>query len=172
MLGKTLIATIALATSLATGPAMAAETTDPAMYLQAFNDTCRRGFPDLDAIEVHAKANGWMPSAIRLIEGSVDSLSAMRVLHKGDLILFLTVPPGSEFKAVCQVSGPAATKAQSADLATLMSPSLNAGVPFFSKDGGNDMAIWQVAPGMTVAGGINIYRKKTRSISLSVRQAR
>lgn len=166
----------ALVTLLAASPAMAKEEADPALYLQAFNDTCRRGFPDLDKIAVHAQSIGWVSSEVRRADGVADIFSdgpPFRVFHKNGLMLFLTTPPGGDFKAICQVSGGSAgTRAQSADIAALLSPSLNAGEPTFSKEGGNDMAIWQVGPGMTVAGGINIYRKKVRSISISVRHDR
>ncbi|MBH1998180.1 MAG: hypothetical protein I8H96_03490, partial [Sphingomonadaceae bacterium] len=145
-------------------PAMAKDEADPAVYLAAFNDTCRRGFPDLDKIAAHAQSIGWVVSEVRRTDGVADifsdGASPFRVFHKDGLMLFLTAMPGGPYKAVCQISGGGTgTKAQSADIAALMTPSLKAGDPTFSTEGGNDMAIWQVAPGITVAGGINIYRK-------------
>lgn len=157
--------------SVATAPVMAQP--DPAIetYVAAFNDTCRRGFPDLDAIATHAQSIGWVSSEIRLISGA--GLPPVRVFHKNGLMLFLNLPTEGASKAVCQIGGgTAGTKATSADVAAAMTPSLKAGEPTFVKDKGKDVAIWQVAPAIHVEGGISIYNRKVRSISLSVHQAR
>lgn len=160
-----------VAASLAAAPAMAEPDPAIATYLAAFNDTCRRGFPDLDAIAAHAQAIGWVSSEIRLIAGA--GMPPVRAFRKDGLMLFLNLPTEGASRAVCQIGGgTAGTKATSADVAAVLTPSLKAGEPSFVTDKGKDVAVWQVAPGIHVDGGISIYNRKVRSISLSVHQAR
>ncbi|WP_420143436.1 hypothetical protein [Sphingobium sp.] len=106
-----------------------------------------------------------------MIEGS--GILPVRAYRKDGMMLFLTVPVTGESKAVCQIGGGSTgTKATSADVAAVLTPSLNVGPPTFVTDKSRDMAIWQVAPGIRVDGGIGIYNRTVRSISLSVHQAR
>lgn len=60
-------------------PAMAKEEADPAVYLAAFNDTCRRGFPDLDKIAAHAQSIGW---AVRKCVGRMGWLTFFPTGHR------------------------------------------------------------------------------------------
>jgi len=159
-------------------PALGATTpaADPAVYLQAFNDACRRGFPDLDMIARNATAHGWVERSMHRIDGVADTLSVRlpRALNKDGMMLFLVAPENGEFKAVCQITGTATTSLSGRDVAALVSPSLNTGEPTFGP--GNpkedDLALWTVAPGLTVQAGISVYRRKIRTISIAVRQAR
>lgn len=171
-----LILLMSVATS-ADAHATSAPEADPALYLQAFNETCRRGFPDLDAIAQAAVAHGWIERTIRPADGAADILSATlpRVLTKGEMIVFLTAPDIGEFRSLCQITGTGhRTSLSGKDIAAVLSPSLNVGepVPGAGTSKEDDYALWTVKPGMTVLAGISAYRKRTRSISISVRQAR
>lgn len=166
------IATASLANAAA-GAAADRETADPAAYLQAFNDTCRRGFPDLDAIAQNALRQGWQESSMRPTSGVADIFSEAlpRALHKDGLMLFLTHPTGGEIKEVCQISGSATTKLTGADIVAVVAPSITSSQPVIDKGPDHDGAIWTVAPTMSVKAGIAIYHK-TRTISISVRHTR
>jgi hypothetical protein len=163
---------------LAYAPAHAAKEpeADPAVYLQAFNDTCRRGFPDLEAIAANAIAHGWIERTMRPVSGAVDPLRPElgRALNKDGLMLFLNAPGQGNYKTVCQVTGSARTSLNGRDVAAVVSPSLKAGEPVLGP--GNpkedDYARWTVAPGITVQAGIGVYRRRVRSLSIAVRQDR
>ncbi|WP_076068722.1 hypothetical protein [Sphingomonas montana] len=159
-------------------PVAAAEnlTDEPAVYLQAFNETCRRGFPDLDTIARNALAHGWIEGSMRPVDGAADIFSAgrSRLLHRGGMLLFLTSPGNGPFGTICQITGGSGTRLSGRDVAAVMTPSLRAGDP--TPGPGNpkadDYSVWTVAPGMTVQAGVSVYRGKVRSLSMAVRQAR
>lgn len=142
---------------------------NPAQYLQAFNDTCRKGFPDLDAIAASALAQGWQGSAIRAVGGGALPPGLPRAFHKDGLMLFLVASSSDRAGASYQISGSDPTKLTGADMASLVSPSLNVAPPVFQKDKGSDVAVWTIAPGTTVQAGISIYGKM-RTISISERR--
>ncbi|WP_088184476.1 hypothetical protein [Sphingobium sp. Z007] len=146
---------------------------DPAAYLQAFNDSCRQGFPDLDMIAAHVVTQGWTETTPRIIAGAgVTQLP--RIFHRNGLLLSLIAPMDGDYRAVCQVTGSGSTRLTSKDVAAIVSPSLNAGdpVPGPGDPKQDDMATWTVAPGISVQAGINVYRRKVRSLSMSVKQTR
>lgn len=147
---------------------------DPANYLWAFNDTCRRGFPDLDAIAAQASASGWQESTMSLADGSADIFSASlpRAFHKDGLMLFLTPLSGGSFKLVCQITGSQTTRLTGADIVAIVSPSLKAGPPVITNNAEGEKAVWTVAPSISVEAGISIYRRKVRTLSIAARQIR
>ena len=166
---------LALVFLTAPAAAMATPPDDPAPYLQAFNETCRRGFPDLDVIARHAAAQGWVESAVRPTDGAAGVFATLpRILHKGGTMLVLTRPDGGASSAVCQIAGSAATRLSGAEVAALMTPSLKAGAPIPGPGDptADDHFRWTVAPGITVDAGISVHARKTRTISIIVRQAR
>lgn len=146
---------------------------DPSAYLQAFNDSCRRGFPDLDVIAAYVVTQGWTETTPRIIAGG-NLMPLPRLFHRKGLLLSLVTPTTGNERAVCQLTGTASTRLTGKDVAAIVSPSLNAGdpVPGLGDPKQDDMATWIVAPGISVQAGINVYRRKVRSLSISVRQAR
>ncbi|KMS58702.1 hypothetical protein [Sphingobium cupriresistens] len=146
---------------------------DPALLLQAFNESCRRGFPDLDAIAAHVVTQGWTETTPRLVSGS-GLIVIPRMFHKNGQLLSLVTPNGDAYSTVCQVTGAGTTRLTGKDVAAIASPSLNAGEPMLGP--GNpkedDLAVWTVKPGITVQAGVNVYRREVRSLTISVRQAR
>lgn len=147
---------------------------DPVAYMAAFNDTCRRGFPDLDLIANHITADGWVQSTIRRTDGTADIFSDYlpRAFHKGGMMLFLSATDSGQFSAVCQVTGSEYTSLTGADVAAVITSSLNAGQPTVSADTKGDTMIWNVAPGISVNGGVQGSGRKFRTITISVRKAR
>jgi len=146
---------------------------DPVAYLRAFNDSCRRGFPDLNVIAAHAVTQGWTETTPRIIAGAGD-MQLPRMFHRNGLLLSLVAPTKGDYRAVCQVTGSGSTRLMGKDVAAIVSPSLNAGdpVPGLGDPKQDDMATWTVAPDISVQAGINVYRRKVRSLSISVRQVR
>jgi hypothetical protein len=146
----------------------------PATYLQAFNKTCRQAFPLFDQIAAKAVADGWQESSIRRIDGVADVISANlpRVFHKDGLMLFLTRTDTGPYDAVCQITGSDNTRLSGEDVEAVVSNSLHAGSPVRVQDAERDTATWQVAPRTTVEAGVSIYRRKTRTITIAVRQDR
>ena len=113
---------------------------------------------------------------MRRVDGAADILSGTlpRVLGKGGLMLFLTQPEAGAFKVVCQVTGSAVTRLTGKDVAAIVAPSFSAHEPtpgpgIYKED---DYTLWTVAPDMTLQAGVSVYRRKVRTISISVRQAR
>jgi hypothetical protein len=94
-----------------------------------------------------------------------------RAFHKNGALLFLTYPTSGPYRATCQVSAAGQAKASGADIAALVMPLLNAGAPSFETSRTKDVAIWTIAPTVTVEAGIDVYRK-SKTISIVARQAR
>lgn len=161
----------ALLTTAAITPAAAADkaSADPGAHLQAFNETCRAHFPDFDAIAVDAVAHGWKESTMRVVGGGALPAGMPRAFHKDTYMLFLIRPQGKEFSQICQITGNQTTNLASADVAAIVSPSLNAGAPTFEKDKGHDAGIWTITPGTSVSAGISIYGK-VRTINMMMRR--
>lgn len=146
---------------------------DPAAYFQAFRETCRLGFPDLDAVAESAVAAGWQESQMRPVSGAADLFSAAlpRAFHKNGMMLFLFTPTSGDNQQVCQVSGSANTRLTGAEVGAVVARGMT-GQPVAEKKGDDEGMVWTVAPGMTVHAGVLVYKKKVRTISISARQQR
>lgn len=88
-------------------------------------------------------------------------------------MLFLTPGGSVAFSAVCQVTGTVGTRLTGRDIAAVVGPGLNVGEGEpgpgdYKKD---DLAVWDLGKGVTVQAGVNVYKGKTRSISIAIRQA-
>lgn len=162
--------------ALLCGPAVAADIpeADATAYFQAFNETCRVGFPDLDAIAKAAAAHGWIERSVSSIAMIGNNRIALpQSFSRGEMMLFLTRPGSAAFSVICQVSGTAGTRLAGRDVAALVGPALNAGrgepgPGDYKKD---DLAVWDLGRGVTVQAGVNVYKGKTRTVSLAIRQA-
>jgi hypothetical protein len=143
---------------------------DPAVAIRDFNETCAKGFPDLDAVERVARASGWRQSEI---QGPADIASQQppRIFNRDGTLLFLIHPTSGPFKVICQVTGSGQTKLTGADLAAMATPALNAGTPAIEKTREKDAAVYTTGPGLSIEARIDIYHK-SRSITLSAQQVR
>lgn len=167
----TLVAGTLLSTSILSAQKPEA---DPAAHLRAFNETCRQGFPDLQAVGRSAVAQGWVERPLPMIVGGPAGFATKppRLFNKSGFMLFLTEGGSGQVGFTCQVAGSTQTRLSGRDIAALVSPSLNAGEASLGpgdpkKD---DYARWTVAPGTTVEAGISVYRRKVRTISMAMRQ--
>lgn len=146
----------------------------PSVYFQAFNETCRGGFPDINAIAKAAVARGWIERAAPSV--AMIGNRPMMLPHaftKGGMMLSLSHDNSGAFSAVCQVTGTAGTLLTGRDVAATVGPGLNAGAAEpgpgdYKKD---DLAVWNMGKGVTVQAGVNVYKGKARSISIAIRQA-
>ena len=143
---------------------------DPAVVIRAFQETCAKGFPDLDAVEHVAVASGWQQSEIR---GPADIVSQQppKIFNRDGTLLLLIRPPGGRFKMICQVTGSGQTKLMGADLAALATPALNAGAPTFEKTKDKDAAVYTTGPALSIEARIDIYHK-SRSVTFAAQQVR
>jgi len=161
--------------ALAGAGAASAEPVAPERIVEAFNETCRRGFPDFETIRANALATGWAETAVRVIVPPRDRRNfAPLVLRKGDVSLFMMTPaPGVAAAQACQVaisftgregveSPPIAT------FATAVSAALGAGEPEMSRDRQSERARWRVAGGWVVDA--IVQHRPGRMASLIVRR--
>lgn len=169
------VVAVAILTLLSTS-AVAADTSepDPSLYLKAFKETCRDGFPDIEAISKAAVGQGWiersMPS-VAMIGGN--RIDLPHLFSKGGLMLALSTLNSGSFSTVCQVTGTGMTHLTGRDIATVVGPSLSAGEGElgpgkYKKD---DLAVWNLGNGTSVQAGVTVYKGRARSISIALRQA-
>jgi hypothetical protein len=158
-------------------PAMAAADgpePDPAAYTRAFSETCRAGFPDLDAVARAAAARGWVQrSAASVAMIGSHRVSIPQAFNKDGVMLFLDRAGIGAYGATCQVTGTATTRLSGRDVAAVVGPALNAGAGTpgpgdYKKD---DKASWDLGGGVTVLAGVNVYKGRTRTLSILMRQA-
>lgn len=151
--------------------ANAAEADEPSALVSAFNDTCRRGFPDLGAIKTFALAHGWKAQKSRLISATgpeTQNSVLPDTLQKGELTLILATANPIGMKHSCQISSRAGESVSTAQLAQGMSVALKAGNPDYKKIRGAVLATWRVQSDMLVQASVNT-QGPVRSASLQVR---
>jgi len=163
--------------ALASGGAAKAEPVAPGPIVEAFNETCRRGFPSFETIRANALAQGWAETAVRMIvppRGSRNFAPPL-VLRKGDVSLFMLTPaPGVAAAQACQVAvsmdGRSGLEPPAiATFAASVSAALGAGDPEFSRDRQSERARWRVAGGYIVEAVVQ-NRGPGRMASLIVRR--
>lgn len=147
---------------------------DARPLVESFNETCRRGFPDLDAIRRHALATGWTERASRMIaERSDPRLAggpAPHFLTRNGVMLSLMKPFGPFTRHDCAVTAEAGKGFDAAAFTAAVSAALNAGAPESVSEKKSERALWTVRPGIRVqtslstSGGI-------RTVSLGVHTA-
>ena len=155
------------AIALTPAAASALEESAPAAIVAAFDETCRRGFPDLQAVRQLALAAGWTERSIRPVGGNADfqAASLPQVFGKGSLTLFLTTPNAIGMKHGCQVAGPVGRDVDIAALASAASSALGGASAQFSEAGGAQLAQWRTDPHTLVQASLN---RRPRSASLQM----
>ena len=174
-MGRSMVKAALAMLALASGGGAAAEPVAPERIVEAFNETCRRGFPSFETIRANAIAQGWVETAVRVIQPPRDrSNFAPVVLRKGDVSLFMMTPAPSVGAAqACQVTISTSGRERIeppaiATFAAAVSAALGAGEPEISRDRQSDRARWRVAGGYIVDATVQI-RGPGRSASLLVR---
>jgi hypothetical protein len=164
-----LAALIAALFASAVPAAAAAQEAEP--LVSAFNETCRRGFPDVETIARHAAAQGWVERASRLIAEGTDpkvrNIAPPRFLQKGEMMLILSSPNRLSARHICSVHLGVGKTLDTAALAALVSAALGAGQPAMKKVDGVDQAEWQPAPAFLVSASVR--KKPARSATIAVR---
>jgi hypothetical protein len=149
--------------------AAAAQEAEP--LVAAFNDTCRRGFPDVETIRRNAAAQGWIERASRLIAEGTDpkvrDIAPPRFLEKGEMMLILSSPNRHSARHICSVHLGVGKTLDTAALAAMVSTALGAGKPAMKKVDGVDRAEWRPAPAFLVSA--SVAKKPVRSATVSVR---
>ena len=160
------------AAALAGAGAAAAEPVAPSLLVEAFNQTCRRGFPDLETIKAQALANGWTESGVRSLAppGRGPVIVPPQALRKGELTLFLMSPnPSIRMAQSCQVSASGGDAGALAPLAAAVQETLGAGAPEMLRERGTERARWRLVQGFTVHASIGVHGR-TRTASIVVRR--
>jgi hypothetical protein len=153
---------IGSALCLAIGPATLAGAqgfSDPAPIVDAFNETCRRGFPDLATIRQRAESQGWIRRSVRLIAERSDpklrNVAPPEFLQKGDLTLILSGPNGLWNKTSCTISVSAGKTLDTRGLADAVSAALDGAQATVGREKGIERAMWQVRSGMVVKASVS-----------------
>jgi hypothetical protein len=162
------LAATLLAPCLAAAAVAADQPAPAADPIAAFAETCRRGFPDLQAIARGALASGWVERSIRPVGGNAAFQAAPlpQVFAKGELTLFLTTPSAIGGRHGCQVAGPAARDLDIAAFAAAAASALQLGGPALDRAGGADRATWRLGASTLVQASLN---RRPRSASLQIR---
>jgi hypothetical protein len=155
-------------TASAGGAADADAPLDAAQIVEAFEQTCRRGFPDLDAVERAALSNGWVSSGIRAVGGDArfQASALPRVFRKDGLTLFLATPNDIGMKHSCQVASEAGRRLDLESLAAETARRFGAGAPERSSVRGTEMAKWRDGGSLLLQASVH---RRPRSASLQVR---
>lgn len=144
---------------------------DPAPIVSAFNETCRRGFPNLETIRRQAESVGWVRRSIRLVGEPSDSRSrsvAMpEVFGKGDMILFLSAPNALDSKSSCTIAVSGEKMLDVSTLAQAVSAALGGAEATVAKIGSAEQTIWRLKPGIEVRASIS-KSGRTRTANLVV----
>jgi hypothetical protein len=144
---------------------------DPGSIISAFNETCRRGFPDLNGIRQRAESQGWIRRSVRLIAEESDpklrNVAPPEFLQKGDMTLVLSSPNRVWNTSGCTISVSAGTTLDTQALAQAVSAALDGAQPSIAKERGVERATWQVKSGMVVKASVS-KRGGIRTANLAV----
>ncbi len=165
---------LALAGMMAVGalPARATEPSVPETVAGAFNETCRRGFPNLDTIARHAAATGWIERRSRLVAEASDprarNMAPPRFLQKDGFTLILMAPSVLSPGRSCSVSLRVGKDVDTARLAGAVSATLGAGPPTMVKVRKAEQAQWRPSPALVVHASVG-SGGAVRTADISVR---
>lgn len=155
-------------------PAQGASVEIPAAtYVQAFQETCRKGFPKLDEVAQSALLSGWQERSVRPVGPFPSELAASlpQAFRKGGIMLFLTRPQAGPFKGVCQIASSAQPAPASSDIIAALTPIMNGIGPVLTKSKASDQATWSLGQNLEVQAGTRGTRK-TRTAFLVARERR
>jgi hypothetical protein len=155
-------------------PAVNAQVTEGADtrdgVIDAFDRTCRIGFPSFETVARSANAAGWIERKVSVPSGSTLPADVIlpRTFQRGNVTVLLVTPrpafPGS--KRSCQVTAVAKGKPDPRAYASAVAARFGLGAPIWQGKGPEAIATWRVANG-TVNADIGRYHQ-TRSFSLRI----
>jgi len=127
---------------------------DPAPIISAFNETCRRGFPNLETVRQRAESLGWIRRSARLIAGE-RGVAMPDFFGKGDMMLTLSGPNAINGKSSCGIAVSGKKTLETAALAEAVSAALGGAQPVFAKERGAEQAIWHLKTGVVVRASVS-----------------
>ena len=144
---------------------------DPAPIISAFNETCRRGFPNLETIRQRAESLGWIRRSARLISEASDprlrTVAMPDFFGKGDMMLMLSAPNALTNKSSCGISISAGKAMDIGAFAAAVSAALDGAQASVGKEKGVDQATWQLRSGLVVRASVS-KSGRTRTANLVV----
>jgi hypothetical protein len=149
------------------GPAVS----DPAPIVSAFNETCRRGFPDLETIRRHAESTGWIARPVELIAARTNpklrNIALPVFLRKDDMTLVVSAPGKLYDKTSCTVAVTVEKTLDTRVLAQAVSAAFGGAPASFAKVRGLEQASWNVKSGLIVKASVSKYgRVRTANIAV------
>ena len=144
---------------------------DPAPIVAAFNETCRRGFPNLEAVRQQAEAQGWVRRSARVIAEGTDArlrTAAMpEFFGKGDMMLILATPNALSNKSSCGIALSAKQTMDTPALAAAVSIAFEGAAATIVKERGAEQATWTLPSGVVVKASVS-KPGRLRTINLTV----
>ena len=132
---------------------------DPATILSAFNETCRRGFPNLDTVRQRAESQGWIRRSARLIaEGThprLRNVAMPEFFGKGDMMLSLSSPNALSTRFSCGIAVSGKQTMDTRTLAAAVSAALDGAQATIVKEKGAEQATWQLKSGLVVRASVS-----------------
>ncbi|HLL31249.1 MAG TPA: hypothetical protein VK403_09660 [Allosphingosinicella sp.] len=132
---------------------------DPAPIVSAFNETCRRGFPDLETISQRAQSQGWIRRSVRLIAEESDpklrKAAPPEFLQKDGMTLVLSAPNKVWNNFTCGISVSAENTLDTQALAQAVSAALDGAQASVAKERGAKRATWHVKSGFVVKASVS-----------------
>jgi hypothetical protein len=126
---------------------------DPAPIIAAFNETCRRGFPNLETVRQRAESAGWVRRSARLIAGDGNAMPDF--FGKGDMMLALSAPNALNGKSSCGIAISGKKTLETVALAEAVSVALDGAQPSFAKERGAEQATWHLKSGIVVRASVS-----------------
>lgn len=132
---------------------------DPAPIISAFNETCRRGFPNLETISQRAQSLGWIPSPARPLPEHSDprfrNFPKPETFHKDGMMLMLFAPEAlTTARSSCSISMSGEETPDIDAFAEAVSAALDGAQAAIAREGGSERATWRVKSGMVVRASV------------------
>jgi hypothetical protein len=127
---------------------------DPGAIVGAFNETCRRGFPDLATVRQQAEAAGWAELSgqmmVSFANPGPDPADFPQVLFKGDMTLIMSAQNAVRKRSSCAISVSAGQALDTAGLARAVSAALGGAKASIAMERGVEQASWRLPSGVDV----------------------
>ncbi|HEY0131918.1 MAG TPA: hypothetical protein VGB57_10985 [Allosphingosinicella sp.] len=151
--------------------AIAQSASDPAPVIEAFNETCRRGFPNLETVRLRAESQGWIRRSARMIAEGTDprlrNVAMPEIYGKGDMMLVLSTPNALSGKSSCGISASGKKTMDTATLAAAVSAALDGAQASIGKERGVEAATWHLQSGLVVRASVS-KPGRIRTVNLTV----
>ncbi|HEX8482835.1 MAG TPA: hypothetical protein VF650_13115 [Allosphingosinicella sp.] len=131
---------------------------EPAPIIGAFNETCRRGFPDLATVREQAESVGWAELSGQMVVSFDDPrlgrADLPQLLFKGDMTLIMSAQNAAPIRSTCAISVSAGQTLDTAGLARAVSAALGGAEASIAMERGVEQASWRLASGLVVKASV------------------